>query len=170
MMIISSQNLEPEQYLRNAQNILNEDIGQDSRYYSSKKNVRDAGNLALKGILLSMQKHLDFSKEFNFNLYQETISKINPYMAKVFGNAYDTLSKSLIEYVNLNIIIVEEGLREAQELIDWCENTLQLNEPIVNKRKSLMKLVKEIPKGRYKGLSEIVNQEYEYVKGKKDET
>ena len=46
-------------------------------------------------------------------------------MAKVFGNAYDTLSKCLIEDGNLNIIIVEEGLREAQELIDWCREKVQ---------------------------------------------
>jgi hypothetical protein len=36
-------------------------------------------------------------------------------------------------------------------------------------KKSVLELAKEIPKGRYKGLSEIVNQEYEYVKVKKDE-
>ena len=158
---------EPQQYLNNARSILNEDKDQDSRYYSDKKYVQDAGNLALNGILLALQKYPDFSKDFNFNLYQQQIEKVNPYMAKVFGNAYDTLSKCLIEDGNLNIIIVEEGLREAKELIDWCEDTTNLNEPIVNEKKSVLQLAKELAQenpGRYKGLSEIVNQEYEYVK------
>jgi hypothetical protein len=155
--------MELHQYLNDAHNILKQDREQDGKYYSNKKYVRDAGRLALNGILLAIQKHLDFSKEFDFNLYQQQIETINPYMAKVFANAYDTLTKCLIEDGNLNIIIVQEGLREAQEIMDWCEDAVNLHEPIVNKRKSVLELSKEIPKGRYKGLSEIVNQEYEYV-------
>lgn len=157
--------MELHQYLNDAKYILNQDTERDNRYYSNKRYVRDAGTLALNGIIVALQKHLNFSKDFNFNLYQQQIEKINPYMAKAFGNTYDTLSKCLIEDGNLNIIIVEEGLREAQELIDWCEDTMNLHEPIVHDRKSLLELVKEVrPKGKYKGLSEIVNQEYEYVK------
>ena len=77
-------------------------------------------------MMSAMQKRLDFPKEFNFNLYQQQIEKINPYMAKVFTNTYDTLTKCLIEDGNLNIIIVGEGLRETQEIMDWCEDTVNL--------------------------------------------
>ncbi len=157
--------MELHQYLNDARNILNQDTERDDKYYSDKKYVRNAGKLALNGIISAMQKRLDFPKEFNFNLYQQRLKKINPYMAKVFTNTYDTLTKCLIQDGNLNIIIVEEGLRETQEIMDWCEDAVNLNEPIVNERKSLLELAEELqPKGKYKGLSEIVNQEYEYVK------
>jgi Domain of unknown function (DUF5618) len=115
--------MELHQYLNDARNILNQDTERDHKYYSNKKYVRDAGQLALNGIMSAMQEHLDFSKEFNFNLYQQQIEMVNPYMAKVFANAYDTLTKCLIEDGNLNIIIVEEGLSEAEEIMDWCEDT-----------------------------------------------
>ena len=53
---------EPQQYLNNAISILNKDKDQDSRYYSDKKYVQDAGNLALNGILLALQNTLIFQK------------------------------------------------------------------------------------------------------------
>jgi hypothetical protein len=118
--------MELHQYLNDARNILNQDTEQDYKYYSDKKYVRDAGKLALNGIISAMQEYLNFPREFNFNLYQQQIETINPYMAKVFANAYDTLTKCLIQDGNLNIIIVEEGLSEAEEIMDWCEDTVIL--------------------------------------------
>jgi hypothetical protein len=115
--------MELHQSLNDVQNILNQDTEQDNKYYSNKKCVRDAAKLALNGILTALQEHLDFPQKFDFNLYHQRAKEINPYMAKVFANAYDTLTKCLIEDGNLNKLIVEEGLREAKEIVDWCEAT-----------------------------------------------
>ena len=122
MATANLQSTEPQQYLNNAHSILNKDLDKDDRYYSSKKYVREAGKLALNGVLLALQNQFELSEKFNFTYaYLKPIEQVNPYMAKVFVNAYETLTKCLIEDSNLNIIIVQEGLSEAQEIIDWTE-------------------------------------------------
>jgi Domain of unknown function (DUF5618) len=128
MATANLQSNEPQQYLNNAHSILNEDLEKDDRYYSSKNYVREAGKLALNGVLLALKNKFDLSENFNFTYaYQKTIKEINPYMAKVFANAYETLSKCLVEDGNLNIVIVQEGLAEAQEIVSWCETINQNN-------------------------------------------
>ncbi len=54
--------------------------------------------------------------------YQQEIGKLNQSKLKLFNNAYDTLHKVLGYDGNLSVVIVSEGLREAKEIIDWCEN------------------------------------------------
>jgi hypothetical protein len=76
-----------------------------------------------------------------------------------------------LQRVDLLAIFENGKLKTMKRVVSFNE---ALNKPKPKKvvpkpKKSILELSKEIPKGRYKGLSEIVNQEYEYVKVKKDE-
>jgi hypothetical protein len=70
------------------------------------------------------------------------------------------------------LAVFENGKMKMVKRVIWFVEALNMPKPkkvIPKPNKSVLELSKEIPKGRYKGLSEIVNQEYEYVKVKKDE-
>lgn len=76
-----------------------------------------------------------------------------------------------LERTDLLAVFENGKMKTVKRVVGFNE---ALNKPkpkkiIPKPKKSLLERLKEIPEGKYKGLSEIVNQEYEYVKVKKDD-
>lgn len=119
---------EARRYLSNAKEILSEKAGKSGKFYSDKKYVRVAGNTAWNGILEALDGTFDIRESMKKNQrpdvkdYQQIIGKRNQTKLKVFNVAYDTLHKALGYDGNLSVAIVQEGLAEAEEIINWCES------------------------------------------------
>jgi len=120
--------IEAERYLDNARQILTEKGQKDGKFYSDKKYVRMAGNTAWNGVLealdytLLIRDKLKKGQRPDVKDYQSAIGKINQSKLKLFNNAYDTLHKVLGYDGNLSVVIVQEGLSEAKDMIDWCSS------------------------------------------------
>ncbi len=119
--------IEAERYLSNAREILSEKAGKIGRFYSDKKYVRMAGNTAWNGILEAIDGTFNVRDSMKKNQrpdikdYQQIIGKRDQSKLKLFNVAYDILHKTLGYDGNLNVVVVQEGLSEAEELIKWCE-------------------------------------------------
>ena len=124
---INSHIEEATRYLKNARKILRENGKQEGKFYGDKKYVKMAGNMAWNGVVkaldntLAMRKNLKKGQCTDVKDYQREIGKLNHSKLKLFNNAYDTLHRVLGYDGNLSVVIVREGLREAQEIIQWCE-------------------------------------------------
>jgi hypothetical protein len=120
--------VEAERYLSNAREILSEKAGKSGRFYSDKKYVRMAGNTAWNGILEAIDGTFNVRDSIKKNQrpdvkdYQQIIGKRDQAKLKLFNVAYDILHKTLGYDGNLNVVVVQEGLSEAEELIKWCES------------------------------------------------
>ena len=116
--------LEAERYLQNARQILSEKAGKEGDYYSDRKYVRIAGHTAWCGILvaldgvLGIKANLKRRQRAEFKDYQEAVNKIDNKMNRPLLNSYETLHKVLGYDGNLRYEIVQEGLKEAQYIID----------------------------------------------------
>ena len=124
---ITSHIEQANRYLKNARKILRENGKQEGKFYGDKKYVKMAGNMAWNGVVkaldntLAMRKNLKKGQCQDVKDYQKEIGKLNQSKLKLFNNAYDTLHRVLGYDGNLSVVIVREGLREAQEIIQWCE-------------------------------------------------
>ena len=117
---------EAERYLQDAREILSKKAGKEGNYYSNKKYVKKAGNMAWCGVLtaldgvLRIKKNLPFLKD-----YQEAVNNIDENMDRQFLCLYDILCLALGCDGNLNSEIVQVGMDEAQSFIDWAEKHYQ---------------------------------------------
>jgi len=117
---------EAERYLQNARQMLSEKAGKDGEYYSDKKYVKLAGHAAWCGILVALDGVLGIesrrskNQRPDFKYYQEAVSKIDNKMNRPLFNSYETLHKTLGYDGNLSYHIVQYGLKEAQDIIDWA--------------------------------------------------
>ena len=118
--------VEAERYLQNARTLLSEKAGKNGNYYTDRKYVKMAGHTAWCGILIALdavlgvKPRLKRGQQVEFNDYQESISKMDKKMPRVLLNSYDTLHKTMGYDGNLNYTIVQSGLKEAQNIIDWA--------------------------------------------------
>jgi hypothetical protein len=117
---------EAERYLQNARDLLSEKAEKDGDYYNDSKYVKMAGHTAWCGILVALDGILGIesrrkkNKRPDFKYYQEAIGKIDNKMNRPFLNSYETLHKTLGYDGNLRFKIVQDGLDEAQYIIDWA--------------------------------------------------
>ena len=117
---------EAERYLENAKLILSEKAGKDGNYYSDRKYVKIAGHTAWCGVLIALDATLKVKEGLkkgqrpDIKDYQEAIGKADKKMSRILMNSYDTLHKILGYDGNLRYRIVQDGLEEAQEIIDWA--------------------------------------------------
>lgn len=117
---------EAERYLQNARQILSEKGGKDGDYYSDRKYVKIAGHTAWCGVLVALDAALGIKlglkrkQRPEFKDYQAAVSKIDNKMNRLLLNSYETLHKTLGYDGNLNCNIVQSGLKEAQNIIDWA--------------------------------------------------
>ncbi|MCL2651108.1 MAG: DUF5618 family protein [Candidatus Azobacteroides sp.] len=122
---------EAKRYLQNAREILSEKAGKDGDYYSDKKYVKMAGHTAWCGVLvaleavLNIRKGLKRNQRVHFKDYQEAVSKVDKKMNRALLNSYDTLHIVLGYDGNLRYKIVQDGLEEAQYIIDWASKHYQ---------------------------------------------
>jgi hypothetical protein len=118
---------EARRYIANARELLSTKAGKSGKFYEDKKYVRMAGNTAWSGVLealdgtFGVRESLKKNQRPDVKDYQQTIGGKNQTMLRLFNNAYDTLHKTLGYDGNLSVTIVQEGLDEANQLIDWCE-------------------------------------------------
>ena len=117
---------EAERYLQNARQMLSEKAGKEGEYYSDRKYVKLAGHAAWCGILVALDGVLGIetrskkNQRPDFKYYQEAVSKIDNKMNRPLLNSYETLHKTLGYDGNLRFKIVQDGLEEAQFIIDWA--------------------------------------------------
>jgi hypothetical protein len=120
--------MEAKRYLENAKQILKEKGGKNGKFYSDRKYIKMAGNTAWNGVLEAIDGTFNFRENMKKNQrpdvkdYQQVIGKRNQSKLKLFNDAYDILHKSLGYDGNLNAMIVQEGISEADEIITWCES------------------------------------------------
>jgi Domain of unknown function (DUF5618) len=109
-----------QKILIKARSILAEKAGKDGDYYTDKKYVRMAGRTAWQGVIIGLNECLKIQEKSELKVYQKILAQ-NPYYLEIFNNAYDTLCKALGGDGNLNIMIVDAGLKRAKQLIDWSD-------------------------------------------------
>ena len=117
---------EAERYLDNARDILSKNAGKDGNFYTDKKHVKMAGHTAWCGVIVALDAALHIQEKLkkgqrpDIKDYQDAVSKRDKKMPRILMNAYDTLHKTLGYDGNLNYVVVQSGLEEAQELIEWA--------------------------------------------------
>ena len=122
----SSPIIEAERYIQNARQLLSEKAGKDVDYYTDKKYIKMAGHTAWCGVLvaldavLKVRESLKKGQRPDIKDYQEAISKVDKKMPRLLMNSYETLHRTLGYDGNLRYRIVQDGLNEAQDLIDWA--------------------------------------------------
>ena len=87
---------------------------------SGNRQVRIAGRTAWQGVIVGLNECLKIQEKSALKVYQKILSQ-NPYFLEMFNSAYDTLWNALESDGNLNIVIVDEGIRQAKDLINWTD-------------------------------------------------
>ena len=116
---------EAGRYIENARQLLSEKAGKDGAYYKDRKYIRMAGHTAWCGVLIALDAAFNVRKGMkkgqrpDIKDYQEAASKVDKKLPRILMNSYETLHKVLGYDGNLSYKIVQEGLNEAQDIIDW---------------------------------------------------
>ena len=119
--------IEAERYIQNARQLLSEKAGKDGEYYTDSKYVKMAGHTAWCGILVALDATLNVKASMkkgqrpDIKDYQEAVSKVDKKMPRILMNSYDTLHKILGYDGNLRYKVIQAGLEEAQDIIDWAK-------------------------------------------------
>jgi hypothetical protein len=117
---------EAERYLQNAKRILSEKAGKDGNYYSDKKYVKMAGNTAWNGVLVALDGVLDVQKNLksrqrpDIKDYQNAMAQKDNKMTRPLHSTYEILHLLLGYDGNLNYKVVQNGMEEAQNIIEWA--------------------------------------------------
>jgi hypothetical protein len=122
---------EAERYLQNAKQLLSENAGKEGNYYSDRKYVKLAGHAAWSAVLVALDGAFNVKKSkrsrVSIDDYINAVGKIDKKMPRYLSNAYDTLHLSLGYDGNLNYGIVQGGLKEAQDMINWAAKYYKSN-------------------------------------------
>ena len=119
--------IEAERYIQNARQLLSDKAGKDGEYYTDGKYVKMAGHTAWCGILVALDATLNVKVSMkkgqrpDIKDYQEAVGKVDKKMPRILMNSYDTLHKILGYDGNLRYKVVQAGLEEAQDVIDWAK-------------------------------------------------
>lgn len=117
---------EAERYIQNARIILSEKAEKDGNYYQDKKYIKMAGNCAWNGVLvaldavLKVKENLKKGARIEYNDYERAIGKIDKKMPKILLTTYESLHKTLGYDGNLNYKIVQESIKQGENVIKWC--------------------------------------------------
>ena len=117
---------EAERYLQNARTILSEKAEKDGNYYNDTKYVRMAGNTAWNGVLIALdavlgvRKNLKKGQRPDFNDYEAAMAKKDNKMTRPLLGAYESLYKALGYDGNPSYTIVQDSMKQAQYILDWC--------------------------------------------------
>jgi len=117
---------EAERYIQNARQMLSEKAGKDGDFYTDRKYVKLAGHAAWCGVLVALDAALNVrtgmkkGQRPDIKDYQEAVGRVDKKMTRHLMSSYDTLHKALGYDGNLKYIIVQDGLKEAQYIIEWA--------------------------------------------------
>ena len=126
---------EAERYLENSRQILSEKAGKDGDYYDDPKYVRMAGRVAWQGVraaldgLPEVKAKREVRRQVRFEDYMEAVTQCDPKMSKPLLYAYESLHKVLGYDGNLRYDIVQSGMNQAKEVIDWADREYRKQHP-----------------------------------------
>jgi len=119
---------EAYRYIDNAKELLKEKAGRENGFYRDEKYVRMAGDTAWKGVLIAVEhwlkkKGIERVKGMRPDVewYSLGISKFNRKLNTHFVTAYNILHKSMGYDGILSSAVVNEGMKEAYNIIARCE-------------------------------------------------
>ena len=114
---------EARSYIDNAKQILKEKAHKEDGYYQDKKYVKMAGHTAYSAVLEALDGLFGLRKKGRKSVewYQEEIGKIDKKVLNAFNVVYNTLHLSMAYDGNPSVKICNEGLKEAETIINWVE-------------------------------------------------
>ena len=120
--------VEAHRYLNNAKDILKEKALKEDGMYKDRKYVKMAGHTAYSGVLVALDGLLGIKKKGRKSVlwYQEELSKLDKKVLNTFNIVYDTLHLSMAYDGNLSVVIANEGLSQAEKIINWVETKQEL--------------------------------------------
>ena len=120
--------IEAHRYLENAKEILRDKAQKEDKYYKDSKYVKMAGNTAYNGVLVALDGLLGNKKKGRKSVdwYKEELSKLDKKIVYTFSSVYNTLHLSMAYDGNLSVPIANEGLKEAEAIINWVETKQEL--------------------------------------------
>ena len=75
--------------------------------------------------VLQVRENMKKGQRPDFQDYETAMAKRDRKMTRTLLGAYESLHKSMGYDGNPNYIIVQESLRQAQYLLDWCNRHYQ---------------------------------------------
>ncbi len=120
--------IEAHRYLENAKEILREKAQKEDGVYKDRKYVKMAGHTAYSGVLVALDGLFGIMKKGRKSVlwYQEELGKLDKKVLNNFNIVYDTLHLSMAYDGNLSVVISNEGLKQAEQIINWVETRQEL--------------------------------------------
>ena len=119
---------EAHRYLDNAKEILRDKAQKEDGAYKDRKYVKMAGHTAYSGVLVALDGLFGIKKKGRKSVlwYQEELGKMDKKVLNNFNIVYDTLHLSMAYDGNLSVVISNEGLKQAEQIINWVETKQEL--------------------------------------------
>ena len=119
---------EAHRYLDNAKEILRDKAQKEDGAYKDRKYVKMAGHTAYSGVLVALDGLFGIKKKGRKSVlwYQEELGKMDKKVLNNFNIVYDTLHLSMAYDGNLSVVISNEGLKQAEQIINWVETKREL--------------------------------------------
>ena len=120
--------IEAHRYLEKAKEILREKAQKEDGVYKDRKYVKMAGHTAYSGVLVALDGLFGIMKKGRKSVlwYQEELGKLDKKVLNNFNIVYDTLHLSMAYDGNLSVVISNEGLKQAEQIINWVETRQEL--------------------------------------------
>jgi thymidylate synthase ThyX len=120
---------ESMRYIDNAKDILREKAQKEDGLYQDKKYVKMAGHTAYVGVLVALDELLGVKKKGRKSIewYKSELSKMDKKISSTFSNVYDTLHLALSYDGNQDAELAQNGLKRAEQIINWVDTRLQRN-------------------------------------------
>jgi hypothetical protein len=127
----STQIQEAKRYLDNAKELLTAKANKEGDYYRDSKYVRMAGDTAWKGALMALDAVFNVKQypkhRVSVEDYKAAVAKRNKQLLTRVNGGYQILHITMGYDGLTNYRVCQEGLKEAQTIIDWCESNVAGN-------------------------------------------
>ena len=114
---------EAHRYVNNAKELLSDKAKKEDGFYNDKKYVKMAGHTAYCGVLEALDGLFGLKRKGRKSVewYQEELGKMDKKVLNAFNVVYNTLHLSMAYDGNLSVLIANEGLKQAETIINWVE-------------------------------------------------
>jgi hypothetical protein len=122
---------EAERYLEKAREILAGKLDEDGEHYRKKRDVKKAGETALKGLYIALDAVLPVKKGRErppFKAYLKAIEEIDPNMKLPIEWTHYALDVQMAYDGILNSDSVDRYFIQAKEILEWAEKNIPLIE------------------------------------------
>lgn len=116
-----------EEYLQKAKDILSDTPIIYDNFYADIKNIKKAAKTAWKGCITALDyvlfyknpyEHID---PYNKQAYIDLLYEIDKKFAWVYDSAYNLLNYAMICDGSSSIVVCNDAIRCAEEIIEWCK-------------------------------------------------